>query len=249
MYAGLPGFIHDELHGCTYVGFQMGGFVMPDTHVITAWGHNDLDPPTQLIVTDSDDELVAPGDDVRTYNYNNVSNVWHLADYVVYPSDGAQGPYIMNLATLSEALEGPYKEDLSKEFTNNSGRPVTSLRYKLYVGNNVPICTYTMTLTPPKDNKPQVIRHHEVSEGRSFQQYLDVQWVFQTGQFMQPGETVRVDTHIETDAEATFSYEDEELAPASIPAVSEWGVAVMTLLVLCAGTIVLLRRKTAVQVS
>lgn len=247
MYAELPSFIHDKLEECTYVGFQMGGFLMPDTHVITAWGHNDLDPPTQLIVTDSDDEFSGAPDGVRTYNYVNHANVWHLSNYSVYYSD--QGPYIMNLATLSEGLPGTSSYDPSKEFTNNSRRPVSGLRYKMYVGDSVRICKYTMTLTPPKDDRPQVIRHHEVSEGRSFQQYLDVQWVFQAGQFMLPGETVTVHTHIETDAEPTFSYEDVELPAAAIPAVSEWGVAVMTLLVLSAGTIVLLRRRAAVQVS
>ncbi|MCP4591805.1 MAG: IPTL-CTERM sorting domain-containing protein, partial [bacterium] len=35
----------------------------------------------------------------------------------------------------------------------------------------------------------------------------------------------------------------EVRAPASIPTVSEWGLAIMTLLLLTAGTVVLIRRQ------
>jgi hypothetical protein len=134
-------------------------------HVVTAWG-DEIDGagqievnPDSFIITDSDNELLVPDDDVRIYPYDdyyspdmpNVGEGWYFDDYSYVLLGVPVHPFIMNVTTLSEAdtslppdCEAQKVIGSYKIRQNNLEKDATDLHY--IVGTDADIYRYTLTV-------------------------------------------------------------------------------------------------------
>jgi len=254
-------FIGNKLRECNLVGLYLGfdePVSAPDDacfahakHVITAWGdeQGEVDPltenPARVYVTDSD-QSTGTEYGVENYAYTWNDDRWYISLASSNSDDfppGSSDPYYWNIVTLSEWDDGLVIED-SRQFTNDGPENPTGLQYKVYVGLNVRICKYEMTLDPPKDDEPRVVKYYK-QVGVDFEEYLEVEWEFGAEDPLLPGESVTVLTHLETDPDAAaISYSDERFRYENdIPAVSDWGLIIMALLVLAAASVLAAKRQ------
>ena len=228
----LPLFIGNELRQCHFVGFQMGGFTFPDTHVITAWGDDggeeDLSTnATRIKVTDSDDEFTTNGSgtnglgtngpDVATYGYNRVNDDWYLPDYDVFdPVFGDQNPYIMHVATLSppdtDCGGGGLRVVGSYRIRQDAGPYAMDLHYKVGV-SDARICSYDTTLDWVTADVPQIVKYHESAS----HEYLNVDWEFEPTNGVPPGTDVTITTEFVLPGYNQIYYEDVYFTYASPP--------------------------------
>ncbi len=248
-------FIGDQLRQCNLVGLYLG-FDQPVSapndacfahakHVITAWGDdrgdepNDLNVnPTTVYVTDSD-QSTGETHAVENYRYSWQDNRW----YISYSDneEAAQDPYYWNIVTLSQWDNGPFNDSETHVATNDSPDDAYGLHYEVHVGSNVRICKYELSISPPKDQYPRVVKYYKEPNETDLEEYLEVEWEFQEP--LLPGQSVTIDTYVETDPAGDITYENEGFTYVTeIPTVSQWGLVLLALLCVTAGTIVFMRR-------
>ena len=156
----VPHFIGNELRECQMVGLGIIGTGW--AHAITAWG-DDIDSrlplpvgtsPTEVAVTDSDNELSGPNPDVNSYDYQTSGGGWHL---------GYSGtPMISQFWTLCPEPEGVIARGQRTIHQNNDEMDATDLHFTAYQKEDwVEILSYNVDISEPhtktitEDDYPQ----------------------------------------------------------------------------------------------
>jgi len=156
----VPRFLGNELRECQMVGLGIIGTGW--AHAITAWG-DDIDSrdplpvgtsPTQVSVTDSDNELGGPDPDVNDYNYQTSGGGWYL---------GYSGtPMISQFWTLCPDPEGVIARGQRTIHQNNDEQDATDLHFTAYQKEDwVEILSYNVDISEPhtktitEDDYPQ----------------------------------------------------------------------------------------------
>jgi hypothetical protein len=144
----VPNFLGNELRECQMVGLGIIGTGW--AHAITAWGDdiNSRDPlpvgtsPTEVSVTDSDNELSGPDPDVNTYNYQTSGGGWYL---------GYSGtPMISQFWTLCPEPEGVIARGQRTIHQNNEEQDATDLHFTAYQKEDwVEILSYHVGISEP----------------------------------------------------------------------------------------------------
>jgi hypothetical protein len=250
-----PQLIGNELRDCHFVGVTVKfedpapadppGCQAETRHMFTIWGDEQTSAPltgnpVEVWVTDSDtdDFDPPPANNTQEYTYDTYVDRWSI-DY--YPE---HHPYFMNITTLSppdtECDGTPVVTEDSTLVTQNGTEDATDLHYVIRVGTGVRICDYETSLDWPTEDTPQIVKYHE-ADGT---EYLAVDWVFEAGEAVPPGTDVTIYASVTAPESTTITFEDVYFTyPEPIPAVSEWGVVLMVLLVLTAGSLVFQRNR------
>lgn len=167
--------IANELRECRFTGLGLSWLgIVPwecnQIHVVTAWGDSgdesmfgEGENPVAIIIADSDNEILHPDSNLRTYTYDdyadpmepNQGEGWYLIDYDVYPSH----PYIQNLTTLGRAdttFQDAVSVTGSYRILQDSSETASGLHYVVGSWENYQILDYETEISRPEPGEPDI---------------------------------------------------------------------------------------------